>query len=252
MKKIMDLKVMALEYAKKNIGEETFLYDPVFRMDNDKFVLAYMVVDFVDIENPYSPYRRPTKWFTQDMVTGEFLNYYDIKDKDFSSKEVLPLDKLYNNTDNSVIFKYSNIISDSIMEWQKKLRKTLQDSLNKNTNKLYDYKVVKVADDLVSPKDFIMANVEDFIGKVFDSAFNDLLKVVGDAYQEYYNSLFEKVRDKYLAEKVIDKEAIKNYMNFLKYLWPCSYETINASTNIPDVIDNKFDKMVKDLLKEEK
>ena len=106
-----------------------------------------------------------------------------------------------------------------------------------------------MSDELISPRDYVLANLDASLEKMHNIVFYDLGDAIRDAYSAYYGSLFASIRKKYLEDKSIDKELIKKYLNLIKYLWPESYQLINKMSNISDVIDKEFDLEIEEMLK---
>lgn len=249
MKSFNELIKIAKDYARTKKNKDVILYDPIFRLENGKLCLEYLIVEFCDEFNNDFRIKRPKEWFTQDMINGEILDYYNISEKDYST---LPLDKLFNNNGESILFDQSNFITSSFQKWQKDIVNQLKDKNEKLNNLLYDEKVMKLESTLISPKDYVLSNVESIFEKMFNILFNDMGNVIGNSYNEYFESLFNNVRNKYINDEIVDKELIKQYMNFLKYSWPESLELFNNCTNIDEINDEQYDSAVIQMLDDKK
>lgn len=249
MKKYNELISIAKEYASKKKEKDTILYEPIFRMENGVLCLEYLVIEFNDEFNNDYRIKRPKEWLIQDMISGEILDYYYVSNKDYTS---LPLDKLFENNGSSILYDQSNFIIRSFQKWQKEIVKQIKEDSKNLNNLLYDEKVMKLENDLISPKDYILSNMESIFDKMFNILFENMGNIIGNSYNEYFVSLFDKVRKKYINDKIVDIKTIKEYMNFLKYLWPESLELFNNCTNIEGINDEKYDSAIKQILKDKK
>ena len=72
-------------------------------------------------------------------------------------------------------------------------------------------------------------------------------KVISESYNNFHNNMFEKIRNCYLRGS-INKDLIKQYLNFLKYSFPETLELLNNFNNIEGTddidYDNKIIKMI--------
>lgn len=248
MKSFDELMNLAKEYvSKKEKKEDVILYNPVFRLEDEQLYLAYMVVDFMKKDGEYY-IKRPTKWLLQDMVTGVIAHYYDIQEKDFSNLRDLPLDTIYFANNYSPLFQYNNFVIHSFGNWEQKALKDLKSKMEQETNPLYKKNVLKIEDSIISPQDYILANIEDGFAKMMDILRNEIGGSINEAFEEYARSLLENIRQTYVSLKKIDIDLIKEYMNYLKYAWPESWNLFNQCTNIKETIDSTYDEFIQDLL----
>ena len=107
---------------------------------------------------------------------------------------------------------------------------------------------MKIENTLISPKEYILSNIDSIFEKMFNILFEDMGNVISDSYNEYFVSLFNEIRNKYINDKSVDKQLIKQYMNFLKYSWPESLELFNNCTNIDEINDEQYDNAVIQML----
>lgn len=247
MKKVSELISIAKEYAKTKNNKQTILYDPIFRIENNKLCIAYLVVEFNDEFNNDYRIKRPKEWLIQDIISGEILNYYNVLEKDYTT---LPFDKLYTNDGKSILYDQINDITKSFQKWQKQIKNDMSKQFDEYDNSLYDEKVMKIDENIISPRDYILANIDNYFEKMFNILFNEMGGVISDSYNNYYESLFESIRNKYVNENIIDKDLIKKYMNFIKYSWPESLELLNNSSNIDGINDEEYDKTIIKMLKD--
>ncbi len=248
MKNFNELRDLAQKYINEKKEKEIILYDPIFRIENNKLCLMYALVEFYDEKNLDVRFKRPTEWFLEDIKTGEILSYYNVKEYDFANEEILPMDSLFQNTGKSIVYDYNNFVVQSFQKWQENVKKELEIKINNTEYKLDREKVMQVNDELISPRDYMLANLEDSLEKMYDILFYDLGDAIRDAYSLHYSNLFESIRKRYLEENIIDKDLIKKYLNLIKYLWPETYELINKMTNIEGVIDEEFDEKINEML----
>jgi len=245
MKTFNELIALAKEYARKVKNKNTILCDPIFRIEDGKLCLEYLIVEFNDEFNNDYRIKRPIEWFTQDILSGEILNFYNVNDKDYS---LLPLNKLFKNNGGSILYDQSNDITRSFQQWQKDITKKIKEENENSNNLLYDEKVMKIENTLISPKEYILSNIDSIFEKMFNILFEDMGNVISDSYNEYFVSLFNEIRNKYINDKSVDKQLIKQYMNFLKYSWPESLELFNNCTNIDEINDEQYDNAVIQML----
>ena len=108
--------------------------------------------------------------------------------------------------------------------------------------------VLKIEDSIITPQDYILANIEDGFAKMMDILRNEIGGSINEAFEEYARSLLENIRQTYVSLKKIDIDLIKEYMNYLKYAWPESWNLFNQCTNIKETIDSTYDEFIQDLL----
>lgn len=248
MKNFDELRDLAQKYINEKKGKEVILWDPVFRIEDDKLCLMYALVEFKDEDAMDYRMMRPKEWFIQDIATGDIINYYDVKEKDFANQNNLPMDSLFNNTGKSIVYDYNNLVVESFRKWEEDVKNELQEKINNTNYELDKEKVMQVNEKIISPRDYVLANLDDVLEKMHDMVFYNLGDAIRDAYSLYYSNLFASIRKKYLEDNTIDKDLIKKYLNLIKYLWPESYVVINNMTNISDVIDEAFDKKIEEML----
>lgn len=249
MKTFNELIALAKEYARKVKNKNTILYDPIFRIEDGNLCLEYLIVEFNDEFNNDYRIKRPIEWFTQDILSGEILNYYNVNDKDYS---LLPLGKLFDNNGESILYDQSNDITRSFQKWQKDIIKQIKEEYENSNNLLYDEKVMKIENTIISPKEYILSNIDSIFEKMFNMLFEDMGNVISYSYNEYFKSLFNEIRNKYINDKIIDKRLIKQYMNFLKYSWPESLDLFNNCTNIKEINDECYDNAIIQMLEDKK
>ena len=233
--KLNDLKQKALEFLKDKENNEIVLSEPLFRLENNKLYLGYLLLNFT---NDYK-IKRPTKWLLQDMFNGNIIEFNNIVDKDFTTIEQLPLDTLFEDKGTSTVYEDFNNISISFSNWMKSTKEKLN---NSNT---YNESILKIDDNLINPKEFILANSDSVFNEMFDVLFNKLGKLIEEGNKEYQSSLFEEIRNNY-SNNIIDKELIKKYVNLNKYLFPETIKLINSFNNIHNTEDIEYDnKLIK-------
>ena len=236
--KLNDLKQKALEFLKDKENNEIVLSEPLFRLENNKLYLGYLLLNFTD---DYK-IKRPTKWLLQDMFNGNVIEFNNIVDKDFTTIEQLPLDTLFEDKGTSTVYDDFNNISISFSKWIKDTKEKLN---NSNT---YNENILKIDNNLINPKEFILANSDSVFNEMYDVLFNKLGNLIEEGNKEYQNSLFEEIRNEY-SNNSINKELIKKYVNLNKYLFPETIELINNFNNIPDTMDLEYDKKLINNLK---
>lgn len=248
MKNFDEMRAVAQKYINEKKENDTILFDPVPRVEDDKLCLMYCIVTFNDEDANDYRIKRPTEWFTQDLETGNILNYYHIEEYDFARKKDLEIDSLFENTGKSIVYDYNNFVTSSFKKWMKQIKDDVLAKTEDTSYELDKEEVLQVSDDLISPRDYVLANLDDSLAKMYDILFYDLGNAIRDAYSTYYSNLFTMFRNEYVNNKKIDKVIITKYLNLIKYLWPESYKLINKMTNIEGVIDQNFDKKIDEML----
>lgn len=240
MKTFEELRNLAKDYISNIKKKDSILYEPVFRKQNNKLYLEYLVVNF---DQDYK-LKKPQEWLLQDISTGEIIGYYNTNEINYTDEEV-PL--LFENDGKSILYDELNYIIKRFQIWQKDTLKELND-LPLNNLSLSSSKVIEIDDEVISPKDYILANIDS----TFENMLNQLIDGLGDniskGFSEYTASLFNKVREDYLNNHNINTDFIREYLNAVKYAWPESIELFNCCSNIKESIDNDFDKKIKEML----
>lgn len=243
MKQYDELIQIAKKYACNKKGKDVILLNPIFRMENN-LCLQYLVIEFYDEKNDDYRIKRPTEWLLQDMENGNIIGYYSILEKPYTNED---LPNTFTNNGKSIIFDYSNDIIKSFQLWRKKMVEDLTNNINRQQNLLYKSKVLEINNEIISPSDFILANIDDTLDNMMDSLEN-IGSTIIEAFKTYTISLFDKIRNDYINNNLINYENIKQYMNVLKYAWPEIYELINKSCNIKEAIDYDFDEYIQEML----
>ena len=153
MKSYEELKDIAREYVREKEGEGIYINEPVFRYDNGELYLGYVVLEFT-VDSKYL--KKPTKWFTQDIETGEITNYYE--ECDFLDVSIP--DKII-NCSSSIVFDDNNFVILSFANWKNKIKEELQERFNNTNDLLHKMPVLKLDGELISPREYLMANLDD-------------------------------------------------------------------------------------------
>lgn len=240
MKNLNELKLIAKEYIKEK-KENAILFDPIFRLENDKLCFMYSIMEYADESNNDYRIRSTKEWVIQDIVSGDIITYNDASNEEKIGDSI---DKIFDNSNNSPLYDQANTLILSFQKWQKDILNQLNSEIEKSAQILYDEKVMKVNTGLISPKDYIFSNIDGIFEKMLNILCEDTGSMIEQSYKEFESSLFENIRNHYLDKNFIDKELIKEHMNLLKYLWPNFLELINHSSNIDGICDEKYDKML--------
>lgn len=75
--KLEEYKKLTQNYIDEK-NEDFGLYGPLFRKENDKLCLGYMIMEV----NDNNRILRPRYWLLQDISNGNIIEFNDIKDKD--------------------------------------------------------------------------------------------------------------------------------------------------------------------------
>lgn len=244
MKTFNEMKQIATDYAKQKYGNSAIIYGPLFRMENNELCLGYIFIEFNDeLKNDYRV-KRPTMWLLQNLNNGEIIDCFETSVKDFSSNEKLPYDSLYSNDGVSILYDDVNYISKSFHKWHTNIKRELSEVNANNVNPIYDEEVLKISNEIISPKDYVLANTEIIFNEMYELLFSKLGNTITEAFDNYQESLFESIR----REKNLN--TIKNYYNFIKYSYPELVDVINAFNNIDGTIDNKYDENLKTIIED--
>lgn len=239
MKTFDDLKEIASKYLKDIKKENVFLHEPLFRIENNTLYLGYMIIDFVDPYNNNYDIKRPTEWLLQDLVTGEIVQFYNSNKKDFCSKNELPFDKTFKNNGTSALYNDINSIAISFDKWKNEEIEKLTKKYNDQFNPINQENVLQLGEDIVSPKNYILANSETVFSKMYNELF-EFGNTITEAYKEFQNNLVMKVIRDYTEKSIINKEVIKQYFELVKYSYPESLDLFNYFNNISDIENNKY------------
>lgn len=251
---IDEIREKVLGYVKEHFKEEeTPIFDPIFREEDGKYYLGYMVAEFVDAKNDNYRMKRPTKWLLVDIVTGELVNAFDSKKYDYTDKDKFPFDLDFDNYGNSALFDSSNYVLSSYFDWKKKVIKDLNEKFSKNLdNMIIDPKVLRLDDETISPNDFVLANVES----VLEDLHNEIMEKFGGKVQELYKDytvyLISLIRKHYVISGDINRTLLSSYIDLIKYSWPDFIEIINAFDNIEHTKDMNFENALKNLVQTKK
>ena len=64
-----------------------------------------------------------------------------------------------------------------------------------NTETAYDEEVLKISDEIISPKDYVLANTETIFNEMYEILFNKLGNTITEAFDNYQESLFDSIRN---------------------------------------------------------
>jgi flagellin-specific chaperone FliS len=223
IKKVLE---KARQYAIDNCGEEKILFDPIFRKEDSEYYIGIMIVD-LDEKNDI---KRPTKWMLLDIENGDLKAFYDSKDKDYNQD--LPIGITFKNVGNQSLYEYSNYILESFQNFNVGLMEKLVSKTKEDNDPIKDKKVLKIGDELIAPKDYVMSNIQPVLAEVYETFNTKIGDSIQKAYSDFYDYLVESIRKNYIENKEIDKKQIGNYLDLLKYSWPDTTELINSFNNI--------------------
>lgn len=246
MKTLTELKSMASKYAEERKQKSINLYEPIFRLENNKLVLGYMLLEFDDNYG----IKRPTEWMLQNIDDGEIIELNNIETKDFSNQTELPLNKIFQDSGMSPLYDEINSITSSFDKWRKKILSDLGSNDINPVSYINDNQILLVDDEFISPKDFIIVNSEEVFSNMYNQLF-EIGKTISESYTNFHNNMFEKIRNCYLGGS-INKELIKQYLNFLKYSFPETLELLNKFNNIDGTADIEYDNKIIEMINHKK
>lgn len=221
MKNMKEIKEGIFKYCEKKYGERKILFDPIFREYKNQYYLGFMVVELTTKDE----IKRPTNWILADIVTGDILYDFDSSYLDYTTD--LDLDTTFANQGNQSIYQYSNLIIESFKKWNRQLKEKLQE-LDPISNK----KVLKLDNELISPRDYILSNIEQILFQTSSNLQNQLEGKLQSLYSEYYHYLLESIRTYYEKNNTIPVEYNQEYIDLLKYAWPTMVKLIDSFHNI--------------------
>lgn len=249
--KMVDINIIKEKvkgYVNTHIGKEYPIFDPIFREENGKYYLGYLVGDFVDVKNGDYRMKRPTKWLLVDIVTGDLVKVYDSKDVDYTDKDKFPLDKVFINNGNSALYDSSNYVLLSFFKWKKQVIKEMKEKFDKNiNNELIDPLILKLDNETISPNNYVLANVESLLEDLHNEIMDKLGNKVSELYQDYYVHLIDSIRKEYIISGNINPTLLSSYVNLIKYLWPDFIDIINEFNNIEYFKDLNFENELRKL-----
>lgn len=246
MKTFNEIKTIASSYVKDKVNDRALISEPLLRVENNKLCLGYFFVEFNDEQKKDYRVKRPTKWLTQDMISGIIIDVFDCREKDFSSSEILPYNKLYSNDGASILYDEVNYISESFQKWYRNITHELSNETSFKLNLLYDKKILKLSDEIVSPRDYVLTNMKSVFNEMNEVLFSKLGNTLTRYFDDYQESLFNQIR----SSSVVDFELIKQYYNCIKYLYPELIDIINAFNNIDGTIDKNYDENLRQIIEQ--
>ena len=246
MKTFNEIKTIASSYVKDKVNDMALISEPLLRVENNKLCLGYFFVEFNDEQKKDYRIKRPTKWLTQDMISGIIIDVFDCREKDFSSSEILPYNKLYSNDGASILYDEVNYISKSFQKWYRNITHELSNETSFKLNLLYDKKVLKLSDEIVSPRDYVLTNMKSVFNEMNEVLFSKLGNTITRYFDDYQESLFNQIR----SSSVVDFELIKQYYNCIKYLYPELIDIINAFNNIDGTLDRNYDENLRQIIEQ--
>ena len=246
MKTFNEIKTIASSYVKDKVNDMALISEPLLRVENNKLCLGYFFVEFNDEQKKDYRVKRPTKWLTQDMISGIIIDVFDCREKDFSSSEILPYSKLYSNDGASILYDEVNYISKSFQKWYRNITHELSNETSFKLNLLYDKKVLKLSDEIVSPRDYVLTNMKSVFNEMNEVLFSKLGNTLTRYFDDYQESLFNQIR----SSSVVDFELIKQYYNCIKYLYPELIDIINAFNNIDGTLDRNYDENLRQIIEQ--
>lgn len=246
MKTFNEIKEIANNYVKDKIDDKILMFEPLLRVENNTLCLGYFFVEFNDEQKKDYRIKRPTKWLIQDMISGIIIDVFDCSEKDFSSSEILPYSKLYSNNGASILYDEVNYISKSFQKWYRNITHELSNGFNFKLNSLYNKKVLKLSDEIVSPRDYVFTNMKSVFNEMNEVLFSKLGNTLTRYFDDYQESLFNQIR----SSSKVDFELIKQYYNCIKYLYPELIDIINAFNNIDGTLDKNYDENLRQIIEQ--
>ena len=83
MKTFNEIKTIASSYVKDKVNDMALISEPLLRVENNKLCLGYFFVEFNDEQKKDYRVKRPTKWLTQDMISGIIIDVLIVEKKIF-------------------------------------------------------------------------------------------------------------------------------------------------------------------------
>ena len=233
--KIEEYINIANKYSKEKINKNCVIFEPLFRFEENILYLSYMILDYNN-ENE-SEIIRPTHYILQNIYTGNIEKVYNCKEHDFVDKNILPNNKIYNNSGSTVLYDIENYIMKSLNKWKKQIKEEIN---NKFVSDLYKEKIMIFNSKNISSNEYINENIDDIIKNIENELFRHFENDINNGVENYKNYLFNSIKNKY-QNNIVDKVTIKTYTNLIKYLYPDFIELINLFTNIDEVTDSEYD-----------
>lgn len=219
---IRELREKVEAYAKDKIKDNTYLFDPIFRKEEDKYYLWYTVLQFIDEKNNNYDFKKPTHFIIVDFITGDIIKL--IEDKELFNEEI-------KNDGSSSLYDSTNYILTSYFEWKNKVLNEVEKRYNFIDN-AKDPKILLSKDSIISPNSFVLANAESILEELHLTLVEKIGNEVQKMYIDYYIYLIDTIRKEYLENNSINEISIINYINLLKYSWPSFSILIDKMSNI--------------------
>jgi len=108
--------------------------------------------------------------------------------------------------------------------------------------------VLKIDDKFLSPRDYVIDNVDAVLEQAKDLIREKISNVVEQGYKDNYNYLIEEIRRTYEQTNEIDIDLNSRYIELLKYLWPDYIEIINNFDNTSENNNEELDKSIRDAI----
>ena len=151
-----------------------------------------------------------TQYFTKESIIKKINDFYGNKFKELSQEEI----KQIKNYINEIVFKIKENLSNEANRL-KTTANSYNNDLTKINNTIFEYK----------------QNLFNKLNKILFIEFDDFHK---DMINKVYNNYIEKYLNEYI------KEAKKVTLNYK------TYQTLNSSYNIGEIIDNSIEELVKE------
>ena len=211
------------------------VFEPIFRLEENTLYLSYMISDYNNDNE--SKIIRPTHYILQNIYTGKIEKVHNCKEHDFVDKNILPNNKIYNNSGSTVLYDIENYIMKSLNKWKRQIKEEIK---NKFISDLYNEKIMIFNSKNMSSNEYIKENIDDIIKNIENELFRHFENDINNGVENYKNYLFNSIKNKY-QNNIVDKETIKTYTNLIKYLYPDFIELINLFSNIDEVTDSEYD-----------
>lgn len=221
MIEIRELREKVENYAKDKFGKEIYVFDPIFRKEEEKYYLCYTVLEFIDEANNNYNFIKPNKFILVDIITGEIIRSHE-DDEVFKEKEI-------KNDGSSSLYDSSNHILHSYFEWKNKVISEVKTKFS-NIEEDNNPNILLSGGDFISPNSFVIANIEPILDEVHLIIMEKIGNQIQNMYIEYYNYVIDEIRKEYEETKIVKKESVINYINLINYSWP-SFEKLVASLN---------------------
>ncbi len=208
MRELKDIKKIVINYVEEEFGENNIITGPIFMRKNNNYYLSFILLN---------EKLMPTKIIYSDILSGRINEVEDIN-----------LNVRLVSNDKSILYEYNDLVISSF----NKYKEALITNIKIKKERSYESELLMIDGKELTAGDYISSNIEDILNDMKDILKERLRNETKEGHINYFNYLFNQVRDDFLENNLVNKVLNEHYLNFLKSTYPMHERLFDEFNNI--------------------